>query len=152
MNEYLSDEELKSFISHIEEKELVSAPPFVKEKVFNEIDKVKQIAEYRRYKNKVIAGVAAVIILSSFLPKWTRLMPDSMNRFVTRYEKSVEEDNNKLIHDNELKDRFNHSKDTDFKDTDFKDTYDGYGASYKNVFDFLKNSNFISDLLYGRED
>lgn len=147
MKGYLSDEELTSFISDIEENELVSAPPFVKEKVFNEIDKVKQIAEYNRYRNKVIAGVAAAIVMTSFLPKWTRLMPNSMNRFLLKYEKSVEEDRNKFTHNNRLIDRFNHYNDTNYEEKD-----DDYDMSHKEVFDVLKNSDFISDLLHRRED
>ena len=65
MNEYMTDEELLELISDIEECNLVKAPPEIEEKVFDKIDKKKQIIEYKRFRNRVILAVAAAVIIIS---------------------------------------------------------------------------------------
>lgn len=67
-NDYMSDEDLLKFISEVEE-DLVAAPPEMKEKVFDRIDKKSQILEYKRFRNRVVAAVAAIVISVSFMPE-----------------------------------------------------------------------------------
>lgn len=68
MNEYMTDEELIKFISGIEENDCVKAPPEIKEKVFEKIDVKNQILEYKRFRNRVIAAVAAILIFTAIIP------------------------------------------------------------------------------------
>lgn len=65
MNKYMTDEELFKFISDIEECDLVNAPPEIEQKVFDTIDKKKQIIEYKRFRNRVIIAVAAAVAIVS---------------------------------------------------------------------------------------
>ena len=57
MNEYnyLSDNELERLIADIEENDIVKAPPHFKQEIIERIDKRKQIIEYKRFRNRVIA-------------------------------------------------------------------------------------------------
>ena len=59
MNEYnyLSDNELERLIADIEENDIVKAPPHFKQEIIERIDKRKQIIEYKRFRNRVIASV-----------------------------------------------------------------------------------------------
>ena len=68
MSEYMTDEELMKFISDIEENDYVKAPPDIRKKVFEKIDTQNQILEYKRFRNRVIAAVAAIIIFTAVVP------------------------------------------------------------------------------------
>ncbi len=70
MNEYMNDEELMQFILDVEKNNLVDAPPEMTEKIFEKIDKRSQILEYRKFRNKVIAAVAAILIFTLVTPAW----------------------------------------------------------------------------------
>ena len=76
MNNYMTDEELLNFIADIEENELVNAPPQIEEKVFVSIDRHHQIVEYKKFRNRVIASVAAILIVISFVPERIKPMPE----------------------------------------------------------------------------
>ena len=71
MNEYMSDEELLKFIEDVENNDLVEAPLGIADNVFKRLDKKSKIAEYRQFRNRVIASVAAVIILATLLPEYS---------------------------------------------------------------------------------
>lgn len=82
MNKYMTNEELLDFISNIEENELVKAPPQIEEKIFARIDRHRQIVEYKKFRNRVIASVAAILIVISFVPEsikpMSKIMPQSL--------------------------------------------------------------------------
>lgn len=82
MKEYMTDIELLDFISDIENKDLVKAPPGLSEAVLERIDKRSQIIEYKRFRNKVIAGVAAILILVPVGPGLLRLIPENKPDFI----------------------------------------------------------------------
>ena len=87
MNEYMTDEELQKLISDIEENNLVKAPPEIETKVFNKIHRNKQIIEYRRFKNRVITAVAAILIITAFSPTLEGFIPEVFLQ--TTYNKDV---------------------------------------------------------------
>lgn len=66
MNEYMTDEELLKLINDVESSDIVKAPPEMVDKVFNKIDKKNQLIEYKRFRNRVIASVAAIIVVTMF--------------------------------------------------------------------------------------
>lgn len=72
MNEYLSDEELLQYIAGIEKCDLVDAPHGITEKVLDKIYKKDQIVEYRKFRNKVIAAVACILVLTVIVPEWIK--------------------------------------------------------------------------------
>lgn len=65
-NEYLSDEELEMLICEIEQSDLVMAPPSIREKVLEEAR--SKNTDFIRYCFRVVASVAAAIILLFLLP------------------------------------------------------------------------------------
>ena len=87
MNEYLTDEELLKLISDVEENDLVEAPPEIVEKVLEKIDKKKQIIEYKRFRNRVITSVAAIIILTTFSSNWFKISYAEINKLETTNNK-----------------------------------------------------------------
>lgn len=78
MNKYMTDEELLQYISDIEECDLVKAPPHIVDKVLDKVDKKTQLIEYRRFRNKVIASVAAILVIASFAPEGVKLFSEKM--------------------------------------------------------------------------
>ena len=76
---YLSDNELERLIADIEENDIVKAPPHFKQEI---IDKRKQIIEYKRFRNRVIASVAAIIILSVVTPSIKQMMPINISMVI----------------------------------------------------------------------
>ena len=73
MNEYMSDEELLKIIADIENCDLVEAPPSIAEKVIETIDKKDKILEYKRFRNRVIAAVACILLVTISLPELGRI-------------------------------------------------------------------------------
>lgn len=78
MNKYMTDEELEKFILDIEEHEIVKAPPQLLDNVFEEIDNRNKIVEYRKFRNRVIVSVAAILVITAFAPSWTKLMRENV--------------------------------------------------------------------------
>lgn len=76
MNKYMTDEELLQYISDIEECDLVEAPPHIVDKVLDKVDRKPQLIEYRRFRNKVIASVAAILVIASFAPEEVKLFSE----------------------------------------------------------------------------
>lgn len=79
---YLSDNELERLIADIEENDIVKAPPHIKQEIIERIDKRKQIIEYKRFRNRVIASVAAIIILSVVTPSIKQMMPINISMVI----------------------------------------------------------------------
>lgn len=86
VNTYLSDEELEQLIAHIEQKELVAAPPDLMEDILGrmevmltsseEVPEVRRgiterqkIKEFRSYCFRVVTSVAATVAMIFLLPK-----------------------------------------------------------------------------------
>lgn len=90
MKEYLSDEELLQFIADIEECDLVEAPPDIAEKVLDKIDKKDQIIEYRKFRNRVIAAVACILVLTVVVPEWIKLRPEISAPALMKNEEKVD--------------------------------------------------------------
>lgn len=80
--EYLSDEELNNLILDIEENNLVDAPSYIQSNIIEIINNNanKRIAEYRRFRNQVIAAVAAILVIIPFAPKFSVLIQDNIER------------------------------------------------------------------------
>lgn len=91
MREYMSDEELLMFISDIEENDLVKAPPEIENKVFERIDKKNQLVEYRRFRNKVIAAVASIVVLTAFVPYNGEFLQDNLTIIHLKNERNATE-------------------------------------------------------------
>lgn len=90
MNEYLNDEELLQFIADIEKSDLVEAPPMITEKVFEKIDKKNQIIEYKKFRNRVIAAVACVLVIAVIGPEWIKLSPKITTVYSEKNEKQFD--------------------------------------------------------------
>lgn len=123
MNEYMTDEELLKLISDIEENNLVKAPPEIETKVLSKIHRNKQIIEYRRFKNRVITAVAAILIITVFAPTLESIIPEKI--ILTSYDTDVYT----KIENNTLNEIF----------------------GVKMLGD-IANSHYISDLLNEREE
>lgn len=76
MNKYMTDDELLQLISEIEDCNLVEAPPNIVDEVLDKVDRRSQLIEYRRFRNKVIASVAAILVIASFAPEGVRLFSE----------------------------------------------------------------------------
>lgn len=70
MSQYMTDEELLDLISDVEENNLVAAPPQLAEKVIEKINKKNNVLEYKRFRNRVIVSVAALLAVTINGPKW----------------------------------------------------------------------------------
>lgn len=79
---YLSDDELSRLIADIEENDMVKAPPHFAQEIIDRIDKRKQIIEYKRFRNRVIASVAAIIVLSVVTPSIKQMMPANISTVI----------------------------------------------------------------------
>ena len=85
---YLSDEELQSLMCEIESKDLVFAPPDIQEQVLNVLDETPhvitersntdKIREFKRYRFRVIATVAAAVVAVFVLPRVENLQQHTM--------------------------------------------------------------------------
>lgn len=123
MNEYMTDEELNQFISNIEENDLVEAPPEMETKVFNKINKKSQIIEYKRFRNRVVAAVAAILIIPTVAPMWEGIIPKSIIRMTYDVDAYIELENNRQSEINGMR-----------------------------GMEITVNSHYISDLLNGSEE
>jgi len=85
---YMTDEELLNFISDIEENDLVAAPPQMDIKVLERLDRKNQIIEYRRFRNRVVVSVAAILVITSLVPVWARMTPNNVSFRLPRLEYS----------------------------------------------------------------
>lgn len=70
-NEYLSDDELNQLICEIEKNELVMAPPDFTESVLESIKPKNNKNEFTTYCFRVLASVAAAIVLLFLMPEIT---------------------------------------------------------------------------------
>jgi len=92
--EYLSDEELNNLIMDVEQNDMVTAPPNIQGSILEELDELvrysvelpqksqgDKVVEFRRYRLRVIAAVAAVVAFVMIVPGFTRAIPkeDSAN-------------------------------------------------------------------------
>ena len=85
---YLSDEELEFLMCEIESKDLVFAPPDIQEQVLNVLDETPhvitersntdKIREFKRYRFRVIATVAAAVVAVFVLPRVENLQQHTM--------------------------------------------------------------------------
>lgn len=85
---YLSDEELQSLMCEIESKDLVFAPPDIQEQVLNVLDETPhvitersntdKIREFKRYRFRVLATVAAAVVAVFVLPRVENLQQHTM--------------------------------------------------------------------------
>ena len=85
---YLSDEELECLMCEIESKDLVSAPPDIQEQVLNALDETPhvitersnsdKIREFKRYRFRVLATVAAAVVAVFVLPRVENLQQHTM--------------------------------------------------------------------------
>ena len=79
--EYLTDDELEQLIAHVENYELVTAPPNLTERILGQIEEMSESCkekptpayrdkkkEYRRYCFQVITSMAAAIAIVFLLP------------------------------------------------------------------------------------
>lgn len=90
MKEYLNDEDLLQFIADIEKCDLVEAPPDIAEKVLDKIDKKDQIIEYRKFRNRVIAAVACILVFTMVAPDWIKLKPEILTLELMKNEEKVD--------------------------------------------------------------
>lgn len=77
-NEYLSDEELNQLICEIEKNELVMAPPDFAESVLESIKPKNNKKEFTTYCFRVLASVAAAIVLLFLMPEITYDTPQNI--------------------------------------------------------------------------
>lgn len=85
---YLSDEELECLMCEIESKDLVFAPPDIQEQVLNVLDEtprvitersnIDKIREFKRYRFRVLATVAAAVVAVFVLPRVENLQQHTM--------------------------------------------------------------------------
>ena len=85
---YLSDEELECLMCEIESKDLVFAPPDIQEQVLNVLDETlhvitersntDKIREFKRYRFRVLATVAAAVVAVFVLPRVENLQQHTM--------------------------------------------------------------------------
>lgn len=88
MNGYMTDEELLKLISDVEENDIVEAPPQLAEKVIEKVNKKNRVLEYRRFRNRVIASVAAILVVTISGPKWLAHIPEKEMFISYNYEPS----------------------------------------------------------------
>ncbi len=70
-NEYLSDEELNFLISQVEDNELIVAPPDFAKSVLKKVEPRSKKKEFTTYCFRVLASVAAAIVLLFIMPEIT---------------------------------------------------------------------------------
>lgn len=85
---YLSDEELECLMCEIESKDLVFGPPDIQEQVLNVLDEtphvisersnIDKIREFKRYRFRVLATVAAAVVAVFVLPRVENLQQHTM--------------------------------------------------------------------------
>ena len=85
---YLSDEELEYLMCEIESKDLVFAPPGIQEQVLSALDETShltkersnadKIREFKRYRFRVLATVAAAVVAVFVLPRVESLQQNTM--------------------------------------------------------------------------
>lgn len=90
MNEYMNDEELLQFIADIEKNDIVKAPPMIAEMVFEKIDNKDRIIEYKKFRNRVIAAVACILVITVVVPEWIKFSPEVTASYFPQNEKKVD--------------------------------------------------------------
>ena len=70
--EYLTDTELEDLIRMMEQKELLPAPPDLKEQILGTLGEENIIA-FKRYRFRVLTTVAAAVLVIFLLPKFESL-------------------------------------------------------------------------------
>lgn len=65
--EYLTDTELENLIQMVEQKELLPAPPDLKEQILGTLGEENIIA-FKRYRFRVLTAVAAAVLVIFLLP------------------------------------------------------------------------------------
>ncbi|MBR5247441.1 MAG: hypothetical protein IKV27_00620 [Lachnospiraceae bacterium] len=70
--EYLTDAELDDLIRMVEQEEILSAPPDLKEQILGALGEENIIA-FRRYRFRVLTTVAAAVLVIFLLPKFESL-------------------------------------------------------------------------------
>lgn len=68
MREYMTDEELLKLINEVEKNDIVEVPPGLTEIVIDKINRKNKLIEYKRFRNRVIASVAAILIVTINAP------------------------------------------------------------------------------------
>lgn len=96
MNEYMTDDELSKLIADVEEHEIVKAPPGMADAVLDKVAKRSKIIEYKRFRNRVIASVAAALVIIATVPGWMKLIPETVftlgnNYYISNYLNGSEE-------------------------------------------------------------
>lgn len=78
--EYLTDEELSALIEDVEQHDMVTAPPALRGAIVDAIESLEKkndkIVEFRRFKARVIAAVAAIVILVMIMPEISGKIPE----------------------------------------------------------------------------
>lgn len=78
MNEYMTDDELSKLIADVEEHEIVKAPPGMFDAVLDKVAKRSKVTMYKRFRNRVIASVAAALVITATVPGWMKLIPETV--------------------------------------------------------------------------
>ena len=124
MSEYMTDEELLQFINDVEQHDIVEAPPGLCEKVIGNINNKNRLIEYKKFRNRVIVSVAALLIITINAPYLTS-----------------------FISENLLKISYNENILSDEKEEDFKTD-----STQTQMFEELGQSYYISNLLHRKEE
>lgn len=83
MKEYLTDDELLNFIADVEKNELVTAPPDIKDSVLGRIRR-KRVAEYKRFRNRVVVAVAAMLAIVIVTPEWMKQNRETISAYLQK--------------------------------------------------------------------
>ena len=97
--EYLTDAEMESMILELEQKDIVPAPPDLKDRIMEVLEKEtttlkeqkeqssqEKIIEYKRYRFRVLTTVAAAVLVVLLLPKFEGLKQEEID-FITPLQK-----------------------------------------------------------------
>lgn len=94
--EYLSDEELNVLIMDVEQNDMVAAPPSLRGQIVDTIDaleeKQSRIVEFRRFKARIIASVAAVILFVLIGPEVKDRIPESVKLSIPKVNLEIAEE------------------------------------------------------------
>lgn len=124
MKEYMTDDELLNLINDIEEHDIVQAPPRLSKEIIYKIEKKNKIIEYKRFRNRVITSVAAILIVTISAPCSTNYISENIEN-LSHYENVL----------------------------NYKNTKDKLMDTTQNqMFINFEESHYISDLLNRKED
>lgn len=78
--EYLTDEELSALIEDVEQHDMVTAPPALRGAIVDAIESLEKkhdkVVEFRRFRARVIAAVAAIVIFVMIMPELSGVIPE----------------------------------------------------------------------------